>query len=338
MARIYVGTYRKYNNGSLAGGWLDLADYKDYDAFLAACQKLHKDEREPEYLIEDSEGFPDGLDCLEWIYEEDFDDVKKAMQEEANDTPAATPAPTVSIVNYSEKSFAVVGDTKPIKDDLKKLGGCFNGRLSCGAGWIFSNKKRAAVDAFLSTCNSASATAANNASASNASADAKLFGDWLAEYNGDGKYYAGAVKMHDAFVLIEKPSIENKFCFHDEGPDYDLYRSLIADDAKMAEYFKSEKLHQFDWKIAHMENGEEYTKDRRVWWYVDEYNKASKRLYLCFSASSVEPNYTLCNDEERALILRALKYGRMLFEKRLDTYLKKYGVSKLHTWTYWADA
>ncbi|MBQ6977044.1 MAG: antirestriction protein ArdA, partial [Paludibacteraceae bacterium] len=27
MARCYVGTYGKYNGGSLAGGWLDLSDY-----------------------------------------------------------------------------------------------------------------------------------------------------------------------------------------------------------------------------------------------------------------------------------------------------------------------
>jgi hypothetical protein len=267
---------------------------------------------------------------MEWLYEDDFNDVKKAMQEEA-DTTAATPA--VNIVNYSEKSFAVTGDTKPLRHGLKKLGGCFNGRLSCGAGWIFSNKKREAVEAFLASHASTTATPAAN----NGNDDAKLFTGWLAEYGHD-KYYAGAIKIHDAFVLIDKPSIRNKFCFHDEGPDYDLYRSLVADDKKMAEYFKTNNLDQFDWKIAHIENGDEYTKDSRVWWYADEYHKGSKRLYLCFGASRVEPNYTLCTDEEKALILRGLKYGRMMFEKRLDAYLKKYGVSKLHTWTYWADA
>ena len=39
-ARIYVGTYAKYNNGSIAGAWLNLDDYSDKDAFLAACRKL----------------------------------------------------------------------------------------------------------------------------------------------------------------------------------------------------------------------------------------------------------------------------------------------------------
>lgn len=26
-AKVYVGTYGKYNNGSLSGAWLDLSDY-----------------------------------------------------------------------------------------------------------------------------------------------------------------------------------------------------------------------------------------------------------------------------------------------------------------------
>lgn len=37
-ARVYVGTYNKYNNGSLFGKWLDLSDYSDKDEFLEACR------------------------------------------------------------------------------------------------------------------------------------------------------------------------------------------------------------------------------------------------------------------------------------------------------------
>lgn len=43
----------------------------------------------------------------------------------------------VQIISYSEKAIAVIGDTYPIKDKLKELGGKFNKFLSCGAGWIF---------------------------------------------------------------------------------------------------------------------------------------------------------------------------------------------------------
>ena len=56
--RLYVGTYAKYNSGSIAGKWLDLEDYADKDAFLKACAELHKDEADPEFMFQDFEGFP----------------------------------------------------------------------------------------------------------------------------------------------------------------------------------------------------------------------------------------------------------------------------------------
>jgi len=58
MARIYVGTYAKYNAGSIKGAWLDLEDYADRDAFLEACRELHRDEQDPEFMFQDFEGFP----------------------------------------------------------------------------------------------------------------------------------------------------------------------------------------------------------------------------------------------------------------------------------------
>jgi hypothetical protein len=48
----------------------------------------------------------------------------------------------VSIIDYSEKAIAVVGDTKPIKETLKEMGGRFNFHLRCGAGWIFPKTKQ----------------------------------------------------------------------------------------------------------------------------------------------------------------------------------------------------
>lgn len=56
--RIYVGTYAKYNSGSIAGAWLDLSEYSDRDAFIEACAELHKDEADPELMFQDFEGFP----------------------------------------------------------------------------------------------------------------------------------------------------------------------------------------------------------------------------------------------------------------------------------------
>lgn len=55
---IYVGTYGKYNSGSLKGLWMNLEDYADKDEFLDAAKKFHKDEEDPELMIQDFENFP----------------------------------------------------------------------------------------------------------------------------------------------------------------------------------------------------------------------------------------------------------------------------------------
>jgi len=56
--RIYVGTYRKYNEGSIKGAWLDLSAYADQEDFLTACRELHSDEKDPELMFQTFEGFP----------------------------------------------------------------------------------------------------------------------------------------------------------------------------------------------------------------------------------------------------------------------------------------
>jgi antirestriction protein len=53
---VYVGTYHKYNCGSIEGRWLCLNDFLDEDQFLSACKELHKDEEDPELMYQDYEG------------------------------------------------------------------------------------------------------------------------------------------------------------------------------------------------------------------------------------------------------------------------------------------
>ena len=60
-ARIYVGTYAKYNNGSSQGEWVELSDFYDLDGFMERCAGIHEDEEEPEYMFQAWEEIPDGL-------------------------------------------------------------------------------------------------------------------------------------------------------------------------------------------------------------------------------------------------------------------------------------
>lgn len=56
--KIYVGTYKKYNEGSLFGEWVDLTQFSNIDEFYRYIRKLHKDEKDPEFMFQDWENIP----------------------------------------------------------------------------------------------------------------------------------------------------------------------------------------------------------------------------------------------------------------------------------------
>lgn len=94
---VYVGTYAKYNEGSIKGAWLNLDDYADKDDFLKAAAELHKDEADPELMFQDYEGFPKRYygessinDKLwDWLaLDEDDRDLLEVYIDEVNDEDA----------------------------------------------------------------------------------------------------------------------------------------------------------------------------------------------------------------------------------------------------------
>ena len=72
-------------------------------------------------------------------------DRAKTVKDDASETVADD----FIIVDYSEKSIAVFGDTQPIKDFLRAFGGFFNARLKYQdekrAGWVFPKKQEQKV-------------------------------------------------------------------------------------------------------------------------------------------------------------------------------------------------
>lgn len=74
---VYVGTYGKYNEGSLCGLWIDLSSFSDYDEISNFCKAIHADKYDND-AVDDYMEFKDSLDnfeeayCGEWDSEEDF--------------------------------------------------------------------------------------------------------------------------------------------------------------------------------------------------------------------------------------------------------------------------
>jgi len=74
-AGLYVGIYKKYNEGSLFGMWIGLEQFTDAEDFFKVCDMLHEDEQFPEFMFQDFQGFP------EEFYHESMsvDDVQKIL-------------------------------------------------------------------------------------------------------------------------------------------------------------------------------------------------------------------------------------------------------------------
>ncbi|WP_407522726.1 hypothetical protein PDL71_15595 [Lacibacter sp. MH-610] len=70
-------------------------------------------------------------------------------EQPTTEQPTAAPAGKIQIVDYSEKSFAVIGEFSAHYDNLIELGGSYNKFLKCGRGIIFSKKRLEAVKSYF---------------------------------------------------------------------------------------------------------------------------------------------------------------------------------------------
>ena len=100
-ARVYVGTYGKYNAGSLFGEWLDLSDYSDKEEFYDACRELHKDEEDAEFMFQDWENVPENLIGESWLSENFF-----ALRDAVEDLGATEQEAFFVWCNYKSRDFS----------------------------------------------------------------------------------------------------------------------------------------------------------------------------------------------------------------------------------------
>lgn len=318
--KVYVGTWAKYNRGSIAGGWLALNECKDYQAFLRKCKALHRGERDPEFMIQDTEDFPDGLSCGEWLSEQDFLDVKQAVSE-------------------GDGYLADEGDTAmTLAEQLRVALLAQIGKTSAKTVTAKANDK-ALLEEYMQEMT-------------------KVYPDDSSMLDYHRKEWSGGVKLANGGILhFEKPMIDSSFCFHDEGPQYEFYRHMMDDrETRLRNYFLHKNLDAMDEQIRALECNCHFSEDEchssyfNSEWFIYRvcYNSQREPLnvwrHLALSywdrerqAEWYKDLQPMC-DEDRLTILEGLKREREKFNKRLQTYLKRYGTSKIRTWTYWADA
>ena len=157
------------------------------------------------------------------------------------------------------------------------------------------------------------------------------------------KYYEGKigtiVKLTDGrLVEIEKPRIETRFCFGESGYDAEEAARKAEIAITREDYFLSANLKALREEIAFLSRkpSAQTFQGRAI---VTDTRKAGIASYstdrLWYHRDEVHEEIS---EEDRERLLEGYKRVYVAFEKRLKTYLKRYGLSKVQSWTYWRDA
>lgn len=160
-----------------------------------------------------------------------------------------------------------------------------------------------------------------------------------------------AVELSKGYLIpIEKSSIKKSFCFgyslnSHNADDYDRANEQAEHAQKSVEYFIAENLKPVDDYISSFEDMETR---RYIPVIRTHYNRAPKDTIIkCIDwvkdweyseyTEAQKAEKELLSEADRRIIIEALKAEREDFIKRLQAYLKRYGLSKINTWSYWQD-
>ena len=138
-------------------------------------------------------------------------------------------------------------------------------------------------------------------------------------------------------IEFEKPSIKKDFCFgYDDFYSNQDNADKMADHARTNEkYFIDRNLDEINKLIKSLEEAEKVYARKG-------YDEAVNLRGLVFEKylRTYEFEREKCEElsgADVAGLIKMAKNERRKFEKRLGTYLKRYGLSKLNVWTYYRD-
>lgn len=142
------------------------------------------------------------------------------------------------------------------------------------------------------------------------------------------------VELSDgSLIRIHKPSIEKRFCYADHLENaFDCVRKIRTEP----EFFIAENLRESCDRIIR-----DYEEDWGHFWLQNAARPLDQesRLKSVVSGCWVTHEHARpLSSEDRKRIIEVYRIVRADFEKRLRSYVKRYGLKSVHAWTYWADA
>ena len=147
----------------------------------------------------------------------------------------------------------------------------------------------------------------------------------------------------DEFFVIDKPKIETYFCFgyqtNYSGHEYEDAEKLRERCANSEKYFRHENTKQLEGIICRLKDT-----SKKAYKQI-HYQRGEKQMSIkipynrdAYERMNRANELTELTESERAAVVAAYETELSKLNKRLDSYLKRYGLSKLKTWTYWQDA
>lgn len=134
-----------------------------------------------------------------------------------------------------------------------------------------------------------------------------------------------------SLIRLEKPRIKKMFCYPDHWEDADETAYKVRTDP---EYFISENLADL------RRDQEKFSEDAHYGlWLEPSYDKEGCGLLkYCTTANWRDDAYdNPLTREDRSRIFEGYQNLMRDFEKRLRSYVKRYGLKSVYSWTYWAD-
>ena len=171
------------------------------------------------------------------------------------------------------------------------------------------------------------------------------------------------VELHDGGIMyIEKPKIETRFCFgyslsQYDSESYDRANEMENEAMTNENYFLQQNLEDLERTEEELKKAIESENLRNTKcqnYYILKHHRTGDTNECKIRSYSICDKWDL-EEEKRRLArfeneleemtkealenwLEGIQTVKAQFTKRLNTYLKRYGLTKLHTRTYWADA
>lgn len=142
----------------------------------------------------------------------------------------------------------------------------------------------------------------------------------------------------ERFVVFKKKSLKTRFCFGysdcGQGSSFEKAQELSNKAERDAEIFIKENLEDIESTIKEF-------KENDVYIIGTHFNKGKNQINLCSDWNMryhSRENSEKISEKDKLAIIAILEEEKAKMLKRINTYLKRFGLSKIRSWSFWMDA